>query len=57
MFQKPKDINNDCIKYCLLKKKTNHREDAIIKISKALLKCDMSDESINDAIILLKALL
>lgn len=47
----------DCIKYCLLKKQTNHQQDAVLKIAKALKQSDMSDDSIKDAILLLQALI
>jgi len=47
----------DCIRYCLLKGQTNHQKDAIPKIAAALRQCDMSNDSIRDAILLLKALI
>lgn len=47
----------DCIRYCLLKAKTNHQKDVIPKITTALRQCDMSNDSIRDAILLLQALI
>ena len=47
----------DCIRYCLLKGQTNHQKDAVPKIATALKQCDMSNDSIRDAILLLKALI
>ena len=47
----------DCIRYCLLKGKTNHQKDATLKIATALKQCDMSNDSIRDAILLLQALI
>ena len=47
----------DCIRYCLLKGQTNHQKDAIPKIATALKQCEMSNDSIRDAILLLQALI
>ena len=50
------DIANDCIKYCIVKARGHNEEDAIKKIAKALMNCDMSKQSIHECILLLRVL-
>lgn len=51
-----KSIFMDCVKYCLIKARTNNEKDALDKIAKALHNCDGSKQSIHDCITLLKVL-
>lgn len=50
------DIANDCIKYCLIKARGGDVEPVIKKIAKALYHCDMSSQSMNECMVLLKVL-
>ena len=47
---------SDCLKYCLIKARTDNRKDALDKIAKALMHCDASKQSIHECIVLLRVL-